>query len=762
MKKKLVLGALIGAATVVGLTGCGKASFTATFDSDPTITEDNVVVKFKEGATKLDSIPTPVEKDGFAGVWEDFSIKNENFTVTAKYGDGSQSNPYMVATASQFKNILVNHTSETKPDTTDERTYFKLISDINLSEITDLQSLEIGGRYFRGVIDGDGHSLFNLNGTSLDQTAGALFANVIDSTFKNLNVYLGAKIASLAGNIIGGTVEFSNVKIYNMNGLNSTFITSNDTNESAFCFCAVGEETQVNFTNCENYANYVSASAYNGIFMGGYATAAVNQVAFTNCFNYGNVSSAGTYGVLFGNASHRPEHVVISNCKNEGIITTKDNTGSFLVAKTGKDNYGKWEDLVPDGTVPYTTYFNINQNGYINEGVNATFKTLEEKNYAEIEENNVTIYATDGNLNAGKYQLILSGYARSTDGSTLFTNIVLENEVEQGNSTTFEDAYYGMIDLNSYEGLYPVNVTGKEWTKIDGYNIKYFKDDDRKLYVIDYSQYELDKGINIGSYTINVSANQLKKIVVVDAGGKVDFVVDNFTTKINVSNLDELKSALTNNIENDVIVLNANIDLKDTNGNKALKIESGKNVLDLNGYKITGVDNGVDSWHAIDLRGSTTELTIIDSSESQTGTIEGRCYGIQVSRGAKLVINGGNYTCTTNGTFNQSVVVYGGELVVNCGKFTTKVCETIFGKSWTWNETFYENNITINDGEFNYIGEEDLEYGLLYFDGGNQTVTINGGTFNNNDIKYVVSYNSGTEFVNNAEISLDLIDEWEE
>lgn len=228
-----------------------------------------------------------------------------------------------------------------------------------------------------------------------------------------------------------------------------------------------------------------------------------------------------------------------------------------------------------------------------------------------------------------------------------------------------------------------------------------------------------------------------------------------------VSNIEELKAALTNTIEDDIIVLNANLDLKDVNGNKALKIEGGKNIIDLNGYKITGVDNGKDSWHAIDLRGSSTELIITDSSTEKTGTIEGRCYGIQVSRGAKLTINGGNFVCTTNGTYNQSVVVYGGTLVINGGVFTSKVYETIFGKSYTWDSVDYSNTITINSGEFNYVGEEDLEYSLFYFEGSEQIVTINGGTFNNNEIKYVISHDIETQVINNAKISSDLIDSWE-
>jgi len=221
----------------------------------------------------------------------------------------------------------------------------------------------------------------------------------------------------------------------------------------------------------------------------------------------------------------------------------------------------------------------------------------------------------------------------------------------------------------------------------------------------------------------------------------------------------DLKDALSSEV--DVIVLQADLDLKEVNENKKLIINEGKHVIDLNGYKIKGVDDGSANWHAMDVRGATTEITIKDSSTEKTGTIEGRCYGIQVSRGAKLTIDGGNFVCTTNGTYNQSVVVYGGTLVVNGGVFTTKVYETIFGQNYTWDEVAYANSITINGGEFNYIGETDPDYGLFYFAGDNQTVVINGGTFNNNEIAYVVSAENTVTFTNNAGISEELIDVWE-
>lgn len=236
------------------------------------------------------------------------------------------------------------------------------------------------------------------------------------------------------------------------------------------------------------------------------------------------------------------------------------------------------------------------------------------------------------------------------------------------------------------------------------------------------------------------------------------------TTYINVSTIEELKSALTNTIDNDVIKLNADFDLKDVNENTALKIESGKHVLDLNGFTLKGVDNGSNSWHAIDLRGAETELRIKDSSSNKTGTIEGRCYGIQVSRGAKLTVDGGNFVCTTNGTFNQNIVVYGGTLVVNGGKFTSEVGEVIYSTSYKWNSVDYHSSVTINGGEFNSVATEESASSLLVFERGDyptsedvQIVTINGGTFNNNNLQYVVTYDEYANFTNNADIPAEKI-----
>lgn len=229
---------------------------------------------------------------------------------------------------------------------------------------------------------------------------------------------------------------------------------------------------------------------------------------------------------------------------------------------------------------------------------------------------------------------------------------------------------------------------------------------------------------------------------------------------IEVETLEQLKEALVNDIENDVIVLNANLDLKYSNDNSALKIDSGKNILDLNGHTLTGVDNGENSCHAIDLRGAETELRIVDSSTSQGGAIVGRCYGIQVSRGAKLTIDAGHFICVENVTFNQNVVVCGGTLIINGGSFMSKVYENIYSSSYTWDGIQYQNYVEINNGVFNNIGIEEVEYGLIALEGENQTVVINGGTFNKNNLGYFVVCNSDINLINNAQIPEDQIGVW--
>lgn len=532
MKKKLVLGALaLSATAVLGLTGCGdKKTYTVTFDSDPAITSDNKYVDFKEGATKLENVPTPVEKDGFAGVWESFKLEDKDITVTAKYGDGTAANPYMVATASQFKTLLTNYTYA-KAELPQTQTYFKLIADVDLDDIADLEELELASKYFNGVIDGDGHKLLNLDGSRLRATEGALFANITGATIKNLNVYLGKYLGTIAGVVRGGTNEFNNVKVYNEDRFDACIIKADDNNESAFINFVLGDDTVMNFKNCINNADYVGYAQYNGLLVGGYATANTT-VNFDGCVNNGEIVSVGAMGMFFGNSSHKPASYSITNCVFNGSLEVPNPYKSHvLCADSGGSAFasemGNYDTNIPGQLA----------------GVNAeSIELLESKYTATINGDDIEVSASL--VEAGKYQLVLSSLAtthlaNSKTGNVL-TNIVVEIEKTLNNSTPvkFENVYYGMIDLNtfnqdkqdadkvvsSYSEGYEA-VAGIEWKQMEGYNIRYAIIDG--TYVIDYTQYDIDMG-HASATTINKTAASLTKgIAVTDTDeDEIEFIVN--------------------------------------------------------------------------------------------------------------------------------------------------------------------------------------------------------------------------------------------
>lgn len=237
-------------------------------------------------------------------------------------------------------------------------------------------------------------------------------------------------------------------------------------------------------------------------------------------------------------------------------------------------------------------------------------------------------------------------------------------------------------------------------------------------------------------------------------------------TTINVSTMAELSQALANDKDGDTIVLNANLDLQEVNNNSAITITSGKHILDLNSYTITGVEDTSENSYAIDVSGADTELIITDKSEEGLGKIEGRVRGIKVSKGAKLTINDGQFVCTQNNVRNQSVYVLGGELVINDGYFIAKKSEIIYSSSYHFDNVDYHSKVTINGGIFNSNATSMLKNALLVFEKNTNTyitqkqvVEINDGEFNQGSFMYIVSKDNYVTFTNNAEIPNNKIEQ---
>lgn len=511
---------------LMGNTHTGKAYTTCN--------DFSYVVKFGDiqKRTAGDSITAPslAEQNGFAGIWvnadgEAWSgFNNKSETLTAKYGDGTQANPYLVETATQFARILTNHSSGTA-------TYFKLLADIDLSNV------QVCGNKFSGEIDGNGHILKNVTGSNFIATEGAMFDTVNNATFKNLTIELGDNIASIAA-CTTGTVTFENITIANASGV-TTFITADDNNEGPF-IQRVGNGTTT-FTNCTNNAHFMSTASYFGVFVGGYA-AEGSTVNFNNCVNSGSITSAGSVGILIGNPYKGATNITVDGVvvkdsdgfkqnidltevrsQNTGNITTNAHA-HFLVSRPDFEFTADRVTLLDDlntGTISKLT-------------VNC--KTL-------IFGSDVEVVATNSgaNLPAGDYELILSAMAQNdrtaVGGMSLLTNISIKVTIgENETSKLFQNVLHGFKDLQTYKTEYSVtdeDLADVQWTNIKGYQgIKYFLDSDNGVYVIDYTEYETANGL-LGGDTdnrlkVNANVGKVSKLMLAYRDGKVINFVTSF------------------------------------------------------------------------------------------------------------------------------------------------------------------------------------------------------------------------------------------
>ncbi|MBE5758493.1 MAG: hypothetical protein E7332_00460 [Clostridiales bacterium] len=111
-----------------------------------------------------------------------------------------------------------------------------------------------------------------------------------------------------------------------------------------------------------------------------------------------------------------------------------------------------------------------------------------------------------------------------------------------------------------------------------------------------------------------------------------------------------------------------NIELTET-----IKV-TGKVVVDLNGKKLTGPDDGKSNWYAFIVDGG--NLTLKDSVE--TGELWAKCYGVETKSGS-FTLDGAKITATNNATLGSAIVNYGGEVVINSGTLAGNLASVYTG-----------------------------------------------------------------------------------
>ncbi|NDV80571.1 GLUG motif-containing protein [Bacteroides sp. 51] len=229
-------------------------------------------------------------------------------------GDGyDEEYPYIISSATLLRKLIV----ETLDGETYEDCYFKLTTDIHITD--DIQWTPIGhdGGDFYGNFDGSGHTI---SGTlNLNNNDAGFFGYIYDYdypiTIKNLTIAANIVANGLEdiGGIIGTTAFSPNVTIDNCH------FSGNITDAENYVGGIIGSADS-EIKNCTSRGTISSSSDYCGGICGYSAT-------ITSCKNYAKVTSGGKNigGIAGGTISS-----IISACENFGNINGTNQIGGIV------------------------------------------------------------------------------------------------------------------------------------------------------------------------------------------------------------------------------------------------------------------------------------------------------------------------------------------------------------------------------------------------------------------------------------------------
>jgi len=272
----------------------------------------------------------------------------------AQYGGGSgePNDPYLIYTAEQMNSIGLHEEDWDK--------HFKLMADIDLSAYTGTSFNIIGSLYgsFRGVFDGNGHTISNFSYTSTDTNYVGLFERARSAQIKDLGLIepnIDAGTGNYVGSLIGWLRNGTITGCYVEGGI----VSGND--NIGGLVGAHGEEVEpwgrppFTISNCYSTSIVVGRDRVGGLVGSNnsgpidncYAMGSVWGVTLvgglvgynyegriTNCYATGSVSGKGNVGGLVGQNGYYVNNWSISgtiaNCYSTGAVSGQSNTGGLV------------------------------------------------------------------------------------------------------------------------------------------------------------------------------------------------------------------------------------------------------------------------------------------------------------------------------------------------------------------------------------------------------------------------------------------------
>lgn len=277
-----------------------------------------------EGAITNDEIA----KFNYSPVWDPTATK------TAFVGSGTQADPYKIEYAEDL-NYLAN---EVNKGTDLAKKYFSLVTNIDLgsSNWTTIGIYKNATTYpFKGYFDGKNLKVDGLRITKDPEVTG-LFGYVVDAKISNINLI-------------------------------NADVTCNKTIQESFAGVLAGKVVRTTISNVTTNGTIVSKGGTVGGIIGGAFGGGTSSIS--NCDNSVSVTSSMDFagGIIGGNTGNKNQVVNITNCKNNGNITSREYADG--IAGILRREQTTTTKSVIDGC---TNYGNIKVAGTINKNGEST------------------------------------------------------------------------------------------------------------------------------------------------------------------------------------------------------------------------------------------------------------------------------------------------------------------------------------------------------------------------------------------------------
>ncbi len=294
----LMLSMLIGAIVAVGVTASADSSAT--------------------GATTL-----PDDVEAWSGGTPSESLS----------GGGTAANPFLISNAADFVCFYNNAASA------DSETYYKLTADIYFAptfQFPDTYGTNTGVD-FAGVLDGDGHTVYNIRKSNYSGTRCVF--GVVSGTLKNITfdgIYMGTGsngVSAFGKNITSGAViDNLHVKNMSLSGLTTSLFSS--------AYGSTSQDLTIQNVTVSGKCNSVgSNAAYLGGIIGR-VDGAIATLTLKNITTDLDITCSGTNRYYLGGLiagvgveynSNKITDLVLENCVTNGSITvTASNTDSMV------------------------------------------------------------------------------------------------------------------------------------------------------------------------------------------------------------------------------------------------------------------------------------------------------------------------------------------------------------------------------------------------------------------------------------------------